>query len=214
MERSASRDFVRNLSEKINLEKNRIKRSRIHLQDSLNVILEILRSDKKLEIRSIRDFETNEISCFVDIYSPDDLMISITNILDENAIVYSHLKLNDYKFVAIVDLGKRIITSGSDHNIFSIEVVSKRLKTYKLKVSPSDPKFGYAVYEKNYHSLKYWFHENLKIQNNSIITRDLDRSKNELVFFDNYGNKIKVILNEFGEVESFSILPKKGRRKT
>lgn len=214
MERSAARDFVKSLSEKLTLEKDRVKKSRIHLQDSLNIILEILRKDSILEVRSIRDFETNEVACFVDIYSPEDFLDSLVSSMDKNGIVHSSLRLGEYKFVFIADLENRIISSGYDHNIFSIEVVSKRLKTFKVKISPCDPKFSYSVYEKNYHQVKYWFHEDLKIQSSSIELRNFDRDSSEIKTSDEFGNQIKMNLNDLGEVESFSISTKKGRRKT
>lgn len=213
MERSAARDFVKSLSEKLTLEKDRAKKSRIHLQDSLNVILEILRKDGNLEIRSIRDFETNEVACFVDIYSPDDFLDSLTSVMDKNGIISSSLRLSDYKFVFIMDLENRIISSGYNHNIFSMEVVSKRLKTFKVKISPCDPKFSYSVYEKNYHQIKYWFHEELKIKSSSIELRNFNRDDHELKTVDEFGNQIRMTLNDLGEMESFSISTKRGRRK-
>ena len=213
MERSAARDFVKSLSEKLTLEKDRVKKSRIHLQDSLNVILEILRKDSNLEIRSIRDFETNEVACFVDVYSPDDFLDSLTSVMNKNGIISSSMRLSDYKFVFIADLENRIISSGYDHNIFSMEVVSKRLKTFKVKISPCDPKFSYSVYEKNYHQIKYWFHEDIKIQSSSIELRNFNRDEPELKTVDEFGNQIKMTLNELGEMESFSISTKRGRRK-
>ena len=213
MERSAARDFVKSLSEKLTLEKDRVKKSRIHLQDSLNVILEILRKDSNLEIRSIRDFETNEVACFVDVYSPDDFLDSLTSVMNKNGIISSSMRLSDYKFVFIADLENRIISSGYDHNIFSMEVVSKRLKTFKVKISPCDPKFSYSVYEKNYHQIKYWFHDDLKIQSSSVELRNFDRDEPEIKTVDEFGNQIKMTLNELGEMESFLISTKKGRRK-
>ena len=213
MERSAARDFVKSLSEKLTLEKDRVKKSRIHLQDSLNIILEILRKDSNLEIRAIRDFETNEVACFVDVYSPEDFLDSLTSAMQKNGITGSSQRLNDYKFVFIVDLENRIISSGYDHNIFSMEVVSKRLKTFKVKISPCDPKFSYSVYEKNYHQIKYWFHDELKIQSSSVELKNFDRDDHDLRILDEFGNQIKMTLNDLGEMETFLISTKKGRRK-
>ena len=53
--------FVKKLKDRIDKEKKLTLRKRLLLQESLNLILELFSADSSLEIRSIRDFETNEV---------------------------------------------------------------------------------------------------------------------------------------------------------
>jgi hypothetical protein len=213
MGRSIAGNFVQSLKEKISLERDKEQKKRIHLQDSLNIILNVFRDDTNLEIRTIRDFETSEVACFVDVYSPDDFRETLASAFDQGGVPYNSELLNDYKFVFVIDLGDKIISSGSVSNIFSIEVFSRRLKTYKIKISPCDSKFSYSVYDKGYHEIKYWFHENMEIQKSFVQLRGINRDKKKhKITDDNNGHQIAIELDTLGEMESF-ILSHKGRRK-
>ena len=213
MGRNIAGSFVQSLKEKISLERDRSQKKRIHLQDSLNIILNIFKENTNLEIRTIRDFETSEVACFVDIYSPEDFRETMSSAFSVCEIPYSSESLHDYKFVFIIDLGDKIISSGTVSNAFSIEVYSKRLKTYKIKISPCDSKSSYSVYDKNYQEVKYWFHENMEIQKSFIRLRGINRDKKKHKLTDeNNGNHISIELDALGEMESF-ILSGKGRRK-
>lgn len=213
MGRSIAGSFVQSLKEKISLERDRDQKKRIHLQDSLNIILNIFREKTNLEIRTIRDFETSEVACFVDVYSPDDFRETLESAFTLCEIPHNSESLNDYKFVFVINLGDKIISSGAVTNTFSMEVYSRRLKTYKIKISPCDSKSSYSVYDKNYQEVKYWFHENMEIQKSFIQLRGINRDKKKhKITDDNNGHQISIELDSLGEMESF-ILSSKGRRK-
>ena len=204
-------DFVKSLKEKLDQEKSQIQKKRILLQDTMNLILDSFRLSSDLEIRTIRDFETSDLSCFVDVYSPSEIYESISTALERSDIQHTKELLGDYKCVFIIDLEKRLVASGSPHNVFSIEVFSKRLKTYKLKISHCDPKFCYSVFDKNYHEIKYWYHENLKITSRSLSLRGLNRDKKKVKILEDLFD-ITVFFNEMGEMSNFNLFPKKGRK--
>lgn len=205
-------DFVKSLKEKLDQEKNQIQKKRILLQDALNLILDSFKLNPNLEIRTIRDFETSDLSCFVDVYSPLEIYESIGESLEKSNIKHTKELLGDYKCVFIVDLENRLVASGSPHNVFSVEVFSKRLKTYKLKISHCDPKFCYSVFDKNYHEIKYWYHENLKITAKSISLRGLDRDKKKIKLSEDPIYDATISFNEMGEMISFNLFQKRGRK--
>jgi hypothetical protein len=213
MSERISGDFVKSLKEKLDREKSQIQKKRILLQDSLNIILDSFRSNSDLEIRTIRDFETSEISCFVDLYSPSEIFESVGSSLEKSNIPHTKSMLGDYKCVFIVDLESRLIASGTPHNVFSIEVFSKRLKTYKIRISHCDPKFCYSVFDKNYHEVKFWYHENLNIFTKSITLRGLDRDKKKVKISDDPSYSITIAFNETGEMSNFNLFPKKREKK-
>ncbi|NDE11309.1 MAG: hypothetical protein EBZ95_12200 [Chitinophagia bacterium] len=213
MSESIAGNFVRSLKEKLSEEKNQIQRKRILLQDSFDIILEVFRTHSDLEIRTIRDFETSEISFFVDVYSPSDQYESIKIALEKSGILINSTMLGEYKCLFIVDLENRLIASGNPHNIFSIEIFSKRLRTFKLKISHCDPNFTYSVFEKNYHEIKYWYYENCSIEVKSIRLKDFDRDKEKINISDDETNhEIEMTFNEIGELNNFNLFQKKGRK--
>jgi len=213
MSESIAGNFVRSLKEKLSEEKSQIQRKRILLQDSFDIILEVFRTHSDLEIRTIRDFETSEISFFVDVYSPSDQYESIKIALEKSGILINSTMLGEYKCLFIVDLENRLIASGNPHNIFSIEIFSKRLRTFKIKISHCDPNFTYSVFEKNYHEIKYWYYENCSIEVKSIRLKDFDRDKEKINISDDETNhEIEMAFNEIGELNNFNLSQKKGRK--
>ena len=213
MSESIAGNFVRSLKEKLSEEKSQIQRKRILLQDSFDIILDVFRTHSDLEIRTIRDFETSEISFFVDVYSPSDQYESIKTALEKSGILMNSTMLGEYKCLFIVDLENRLIASGNPHNIFSIEIFSKRLRTFKIKISHCDPNFTYAVFEKNYHEIKYWYYENCSIEVKSIRLKDFDRDKEKINISDDETNhEIEMEFNEIGELDNFNLSQKKRRK--
>ena len=213
MSESIAGNFVRSLKEKLSEEKSQIQRKRILLQDSFDIILDVFRTHSDLEIRTIRDFETSEISFFVDVYSPSDQYESIKTALEKSGILMNSTMLGEYKCLFIVDLENRLVASGNPHNIFSIEIFSKRLRTFKIKISHCDPNFTYAVFEKNYHEIKYWYYENCSIEVKSIRLKDFDRDKEKINISDDETNhEIEMEFNEIGELDNFNLSQKKRRK--
>lgn len=213
MSESIAGNFVRSLKEKLSEEKSQIQRKRILLQDSFDIILEVFRTHSDLEIRTIRDFETSEISFFVDVYSPSDQYESIKTALEKSGILMNSTMLGEYKCLFIVDLENRLVASGNPHNIFSIEIFSKRLRTFKIKISHCDPNFTYSVFEKNYHEIKYWYYENCSIEVKSIRLKDFDRDKEKINISDDETNhEIEMEFNEIGELDNFNLSQKKRRK--
>lgn len=205
--------FVKKLKDRIDKEKKLTLRKRLLLQESLNLILELFSADSSLEIRSIRDFETNEVSCFVDLYSPNDLLESLSASLESSEIDFKKEILNDYKFLIIFDLGSRLITSGRKINLFYFEVVSKRLRTFKIKISPIGPIFFYSIFEKNYHEVKYWIYDDGGILISSIVLNNLNRSKKRHKILDQSGKYLVTIeLDLLGSVKDLKI-KRKGEEK-
>ena len=210
---SLSGNFVRSLKEKISEEKNQIQKKRILLQDSLNIIHGIFKEHPDLEVRTIRDFETSEISCFVDVYSPEDPYESIKNSLEKSGIFNQSAMIGEYKCLFILDLENRLVASGNPHNIISLEIFSKRLRTFKVKITHSDPKFAYSVFEKNYHEIKYWCYENSVIRVESIRLKDFDRDLKKInVTSGESGHEVTMTFNEIGELDTFNLFSKKRRK--
>ena len=213
MSGSIAGNFVRSLKEKLTEEKNQIQKKRILLQDSLNIILSVFKEHSDMEVRTIRDFETSEISCFVDLYSPEDPYESIKNSLKKSGISNQSSIIGEYKCLFILDLEDRLIASGNPHNMISIEIFSKRLRTFKIKISHCDSKFAYSVFEKNYHEIKYWCYENSAISVESINLKNFNRDLKKInVTSGESDHKVTMTFNEIGELNTLNLFPKKRRK--
>lgn len=213
MSENIAGNFVRSLKEKLSEEKSRIQKKRILLHDSLNIILDTFKTHSDLEIRAIRDFETSEISFFADVYSPSNQYESIKTAFEKSDVLINSKMLGEYKCLFIVDLKDRLVASGNPHNVFSVEILSKRLRTFRIKISHCDPNFSYSAFEKNYHEIKYWYYENCLIGVKSIRFKDFDRSKEKInICDDESSHEIIMTFNEMGELDNFNLFQKRRRK--
>lgn len=215
MSQSAAGDFVKSLRDKISRTKDKIQTKRNLLQESLEYILNFFSDPIETEIRSVRNFEINEIATYFDMYVANDLEETISQILTSNGIEFQKASLNDYKCVFVLDLENKLLSSGSTHNLISLEVCSKRLKTYKFKVSICDDDFCFSVFDWGYHEIKFWCYLNGKLGLETLNIRGVDRSKKKLKI-KNITEEIDAIVHfdDSGKGESLDLLPKKRKKNT
>jgi hypothetical protein len=215
MSHSAAGDFVKSLRDEISRKKEKIQNKRNLLQESLDLILGFFKDRPDMEVRSVRNFEINEIATYFDMYVADDLEKTISKILSETQIKYQKLSLSDYKCVFVIDLETKLLSSGNTHNLISLEVCSKRLKTYKFKVSICDDNFCFSVFDWGYHEIRFWFYAEGKLNLELLNIRGADRSKKKLRI-KNFINEIDAVIhfNESGKGESLDLFPKKRKKST
>jgi hypothetical protein len=215
MSHSAAGDFVKSLRDEISRKKEKIQNKRNLLQESLDLILGFFADRPDMEVRSVRNFEINEIATYFDMYVGDDLEKTISKILSETQIKYQKLSLSDYKCVFVIDLETKLLSSGNTHNLISLEVCSKRLKTYKFKVSICDANFCFSVFDWGYHEIRFWFYSEGKLNLELLNIRGADRSKKKLRI-KNFINEIDAVIhfNESGKGESLDLFPKKRKKST
>lgn len=66
--KKATRDFVKSLKETLNENKEKEIFQRNLLNESLEYFISILKGSNDIDVRSIKNFETNEITCFLNLY--------------------------------------------------------------------------------------------------------------------------------------------------
>jgi len=215
MSHSAAGDFVKSLRDEISRKKEKIQNKRNLLQESLDLILGFFADRPDMEVRSVRNFEINEIATYFDMYVADDLEKTISKILSETQIKYQKLSLSDYKCVFVIDLETKLLSSGNTHNLISLEVCSKRLKTYKFKVSICDDNFCYSVFDWGYHEIRFWLYSGGKLNLELLNIRGADRSKKKLRI-KNFINEIDAVIhfNESGKGEFLDLFSKKRKKST
>lgn len=215
MSQGAAGDFVKSLKEKISRTKDKIKSKRNLLQDSLNLILDCFTKDSQVEVRSVRDFEINELATYFDMYIQDDVEATISRILEAGGISYQKLSLDDYKFVFVVDLENKLLVSGNPHNLISLEIISKKLKTYKFRVTVCDRGLCYSVHNWGYHQINFWYVYQGLLNKESLSIRGADRSKKKAKFQD-FSSDLEAVVkfNDSGQTESLDLLPKKRKKNS
>lgn len=215
MSQSAAGDFVKSLRDKISRTKDKIQTKRNLLQESLEYILNFFSDRTETEIRSVRNFEMNGIATYFDMYVADNLEETISQILSSNGIKFQRASLNDYKCVFVIDLENKLVSSGSSHNLISLEVCSKRLKTYKFKVSICDDDFCFSVFDWGYHEIRFWCYSSGKLNLETLNIRGVDRSKKKLKI-KNFTEEIDAVVHfdDSGKGESLDLLPKKRKKNT
>jgi hypothetical protein len=213
MSQSAAGDFVKSLRDEITRKKEKIQTKRNLLQESLDLILGFFSQCDDTEVRSVRNFEINEIATYFDMYIADNVEQTVSRILTDKKINFQRLELNDYKCVFVIDLERKLLSSGNSHNLISLEVCSKRLKTYKFKASICENDFCYSVFDWGYHEIKLWCYFDGKLNLNTLNIRGADRSKKKLKIKD-FTEEIDAVVhfNETGRGESLDLFPKKRKK--
>jgi hypothetical protein len=216
----AAYDFVKNL-------KNKMLDNKIHemfkmnlLQDGVEYLSGILGKSEGLNLRSVSQFESRDFCFFIGLVFEGDPIETLKRILLENEIPYELGEPYGDRFVFRIDLENRIISSGSSHNFFFLDVYSKRESLYKIRISFHDPHqiLKYQVVDKNYQDFTFWVfdEDNFKyyqISLNDVNLNYIERNKRKHKMDSTDGKYLMQIrLNDFGEM-NFLELSKKKRRK-
>lgn len=206
-----SENFVNNLRNKLTDQKIKDEFKRNVLQDALECILEIFKKSDDIEVRTIRDFETKEVCFFVDLYSKTPIEDSLSECFSLAKIPYKKIHLMDYKWAFQIDLGDKIISSGNPHNLFFVEIYSKRGSVQKVRFSICNKDLNFSIFDKGYHYCKFWaFYEN-DFDLYEVSLRTIDRSKKkQKCETDDKKYAVSIQLNDLGEIILIEISKKRG----
>jgi len=212
MNSGASDDFVSGLKSKIHDDKIHSEFKKNILQDALECALDTFSSNPEIQVRNSRNFDSKEFCFFVDINSETSLEESISKCLSDSKIPYKKLNLDDYKWVFQIDLEKRIVSSGNPHNVFFIEIYSKRLSLHKVKFSICDFGFKYSIFDSGYHNFKFWVFDK-GFSSYDIPLRGIDRAKKKQKMETEDGRfSLSFGLNVDGNITSLELSRKKGKK--
>lgn len=211
--RDTSEKFVRSLKEKLEKNKNLEKLRRNILGDSLDFISYMIRNSNDIEIREIRNYETSEISCLINLYSDsDDLISSISNMISSKNLGYKKMELNQKKILFLVNLGENIISSGKKDNWCFLEFDFRGKHIFDVKITIMDHPLSYSIYDKNYFRVDFWICEDLDIKKYDIQLRSANRDKNKLIVHIEPNYKATLFFDGVGEIEKINISKKKGEK--
>jgi len=211
--RDTSEKFVRSLKEKLEKNKNLEKLRRNILGDSLDFISYMIRNSNDIEIREIRNYETSEISCLINLYSDsDDLISSINNMLLSKNLSYKKKELNQKKSLFLVNLGDNIISSGKKDNWCFLEFDFRGKHIFDVKITIMYDSLSYSIYDKNYFRVDFWICEDLDIKKYDIQLRSANRDKDKLIVHIDENYKATLFFDGVGEIEKINISRKRGEK--
>jgi hypothetical protein len=161
MSSGASNEFVKILKDKISDSKIQEEFRKNILGESIDYLISIFKGRKDMEVGTLSNFEARNYCFFLDVSSPsDDLFDSLNRCFSSNKIPHKSLFLPESKFVFYIDLEKRLVSSGNSHNVFFVDVYSKKGSVYKLRISILDSDIKFNIFNKNYYNFSFWVFDN------------------------------------------------------
>jgi hypothetical protein len=212
--KGTSEDFVKSLKDKISKKEKKETFYRNLLQDSLDYFISIIKESNEIEIRSIKNFKTNEVSCFLNLYSENEnIPALISGMLNDEKFQFDSIDLDPKRSLYLINFGQRILSSGNGDNWFFFEFHFKGKYLFNLKITPKISDLSYSIYESKYHSIKFWMCDHLNLYHHDIALRNIDRNKNKTKISLNEKYNLTISFDLIGDVEKINISRKIGRKK-
>ena len=206
-----SEKFVRSLREKLERINNIENLRRNILSDTLDFISGIIQDSSSVEIKEIRDYHTSEISCFLNLYSDsDDIISSIEEILTKNDLDYRSINLNSKKTLFLVNVGEYVISSAKKDKWCFLEFDFKGKHIFDLKITIMNDNLSYSIFDKNYYKADVWLCEDLNMEVFNIQLRTTNRDKDRLVVDIDSRYKATLKFDDIGEIDKINISKKRG----
>jgi len=214
MSAGASSEFVKTLKDKISDSKIQEEFRKNILAESVDHLISIFKGRKDMEVGTLSNFETRDYCFFLDVASPaDDLFDSLNKCFTSNKIPHKCLSLSGSKFVFYIDLEKRLVSSGNSHNVFFVDVYSKKGSVYKLRISILDSDIKSHIFDKNYYNFSFWIFDNDEFCCYEMPLKGIDRDKRKQKIETPDGlYSLSLNINEVGELSFFELFRKKGKK--
>lgn len=210
---SLSEDFVESLKIILQEKKNNQEFKKNILQESLNFCIDFLKLENDFIVKSIKDYDSKYSSFYVDVLSDQNLAEKIKFVLQKNYLKIWTQDLSDFKSIFLIDLGPRLVISGSQHNLVFVEIVSKKYSQYKLKFTLCNPGVNFSVFEKNFYYVKFWTYELSRgFSVYELKLNGLDRNKKKhKIQTEDKKFQVSMNLNDMGEFVSL-VVKKSGEK--
>jgi len=212
--KGTSEDFVKSLKEKISKKEEEETFYRNLLQDSLDYFISVIKKSSDIEIRSIKNFKTNEVSCFLNLYSENENIPGlISGMLHKEGFQFNNMELDQKRSLYLINFGGRLLSSGNGNNWFFFEFHFKGKYLFNLKITPRTTDLSYSIYESKYHNVKFWMCDALNLEHHDIPLRNVDRDKNKTKISLNEKYNLTIHFDLIGDIERINISKKIGRKK-
>ena len=212
--KGTSEDFVKSLKDKISKKEKKETFYRNLLQDSLDYFISVIKKSTEIEIRSIKNFKTHEVSCFLNLYSENENIPElILGMLNKEGFQLNNIELDPKRSLYLINFGQRILSSGNGDNWFFFEFHFKGKYLFNLKITPRIDELSYFIYENKYHCIKFWMCDHLNLFQHDVALRNIDRDKNKTKISLDEKYNLTINFDLIGDVEKINISRKIGRKK-
>jgi hypothetical protein len=202
-----SEDFVKSLKDKILRTKKKEEFQRNILQDSLEYLILLFNSSGEIDIKSTKNFETSEISCFLNLYSEsENITETISNILKNSNVPFRIKDIGKRKTIFLVDFGGNLISSGREHDWVYIEFYFKGKHIFEAKLTLLKSDLEYFIFDKQYFNIGIWLCDHLEMKSYDVQIMSSDRKKRSMRKQLDEKYNLVVGFDQTGEVEKIKIL--------
>lgn len=202
-----SEDFVKSLKDKILRTKKKEEFQRNILHDSLEYLILLFNSSGEIDIKSTKNFETSEISCFLNLYSEsENITETISNILKDSNVPFRIKDIGKRKTIFLVDFGGNLISSGREHDWVYVEFYFKGKHIFEAKLTLLKADLEYFIFDKQYFNIGIWLCDHLEIKSYDVQIMSSDRKKRSMRKQLDEKYNLLVGFDQNGEVEKIKIL--------
>jgi hypothetical protein len=202
-----SEDFVKSLKDKILRTKKKEEFQRNILQDSLEYLILLFNSSGEIDIKSTKNFETSEISCFLNLYSEsENITETISNILKDSNVPFRIKDIGKRKTIFLVDFGGNLISSGREHDWVYVEFYFKGKHIFEAKLTLLKSDLEYFIFDKQYFNIGIWLCDHLEMKSYDVQIMSSDRKKRSMRKQLDEKYNLVVGFDQTGEVEKIKIL--------
>jgi hypothetical protein len=202
-----SEDFVKSLKDKILRTKKKEEFQRNILQDSLEYLILLFNTSGEIDIKSTKNFETSEISCFLNLYSEsENITETISNILKNSNVPFRIKDIGKRKTIFLMDFGGNLISSGREHDWVYVEFYFKGKHIFEAKLTLLKSDLEYFIFDKQYFNIGIWLCDHLEMKSYDIQIMSSDRKKRSMRKQLDEKYNLVVGFDQTGEVEKIKIL--------
>jgi len=205
----ASEDFVNALKSKISDTKIHEQVKRNLLTDAFDVLLSGFKNSSTIQVKNVKDFETRELVLFADLISTTSIKESVIDVFNELKIPFTSFDIDDVRTVFTIDLEKRVISSGSSHNLFIFEITAKKTITHKARITLNQSDLEYSIYDKDYHFVKFWVLDKNVFKIYTLFVREGEPTRKKKLQTDDEKYGVSVLFNEKNEINSIELTRRK-----
>jgi len=201
-----SEDFVKSLKDKILRTKKKEEFQRNILQDSLEYLILLFNESGEIDIKSTKNFETSEISCFLNLYSEsDDIPGTIAGILKNSNIPFKTENIGKRKIIFLMDFGGNLISSGREHDWVYVEFFFKGKHIFEAKLTLLKGDIEYFIFDKQYFNIGVWLCDHLEMRSYEVQIMSSDRKKRSMRKKLDEKYNLVVHFDQIGEVDKIKI---------
>jgi hypothetical protein len=202
-----SEDFVKSLKDKILRTKKKEEFQRNILQDSLEYLILLFNASGEIDIKSTKNFETSEISCFLNLYSEsENITETISDMLKNSNIPFRIKDIGKRKTIFLMDFGGNLISSGREHDWVYVEFYFKGKHIFEAKLALLKSDLEYFIFDKQYFNIGIWLCDHLEMRSYDVQIMSSDRKKRSMRKKLDEKYNLVVGFDQTGEVEKIKIL--------